>query len=117
MRPKSPGFRRGFYLIGQLPTLPHTRACSTIGAGRLNFRVRDGNGWDPLATITQNLFRELAADEHRSTQIKHLFLIRVHRRSSAANSQSEILTGSHYSVPTVDFMVKPNGLLVTVSSA
>ena len=43
-------------LIGQLPTLPHTRACSTIGAERLNYRVRDGNGWDPLATVTQKSF-------------------------------------------------------------
>ena len=42
-------------LIGRLPTLPHTRACSTIGAERLNFRVRDGNGWNPLAVITRNL--------------------------------------------------------------
>jgi hypothetical protein len=40
-------------LIGRLPTLPHTCACSTIGAERLNFRVRDGNGWDPLAEITR----------------------------------------------------------------
>jgi hypothetical protein len=36
-----------FALIGQRPTLPHTRACSTIGAVRLNFRVRDGNGVGP----------------------------------------------------------------------
>src|SRR5258708_35083597 len=53
---KSPGdlAGRGFCcLIGQLPTLPHTRACSTIGAVGLNCRVRDGNGWDPYARITQ----------------------------------------------------------------
>ena len=43
-------------LTGRLPSLPHTRACSTIGAEGLNFRVRDGNGWDPLAKVTQNLF-------------------------------------------------------------
>ena len=42
-------------ITGRLPSLPHTRACSTIGAERLNFRVRDGNGWDPLAKVTQNL--------------------------------------------------------------
>jgi hypothetical protein len=42
------------YLIGRLPTLPHTCACSTIGAERLNFRVRDGNGWGPLARITRS---------------------------------------------------------------
>ena len=45
----------GLNCIGRRPTLPHTCACSTIGAERLNFRVRDGNGWDPLATITQKL--------------------------------------------------------------
>ena len=52
---KAPSFRSGLSnLIGRLPTLPHTRACSTIGAEGLNFRVRDGNGWDPLAKVTQN---------------------------------------------------------------
>ena len=55
---KSPNLSTGAFLdlIGRRPTLPHTRACSTIGAEGLNFRVRDGNGWDPLAIITQNLF-------------------------------------------------------------
>ena len=43
----------GWMFIGRRPTLPHTRACSTIGAERLNYRVRDGNGWNPLATVTQ----------------------------------------------------------------
>ncbi len=48
-------FRAGFFdLTGRLPSLPHTCACSTIGAEGLNFRVRDGNGWDPLAKVTQN---------------------------------------------------------------
>ena len=42
-------------LIGRRPTLPHTHACSTIGAERLNFRVRDGNGCDPLGKVTGNL--------------------------------------------------------------
>ena len=37
------------------PTLPHGRPCSTIGAGRLNFRVRDGIGCDPAAIATGNL--------------------------------------------------------------
>ncbi len=52
---KSPGGIPGLsVLIGQRPTLPHTRARSTIGAEGLNYRVRDGNGWDPLAVVTQN---------------------------------------------------------------
>src|SRR4028118_251222 len=36
----------------QRPTLPHTDACSTIGAEGLNCRVRNGNGCIPLATAT-----------------------------------------------------------------
>ncbi len=53
-----PGEDRAFLEItGRLPTLPHTCACSTIGAEGLNYRVRDGNGWVPLAKVTQNLGR------------------------------------------------------------
>ena len=37
------------------PTLPHSCPCSTIGAERLNFRVRDGNGCLPFAIATENL--------------------------------------------------------------
>ena len=47
---------RAFNLIGRRPTLPHTHACSTIGAERLNCRVRDGNGWSPLAITTQSRY-------------------------------------------------------------
>src|SRR5258708_32661693 len=48
---------RGLYLCRQLPTLPHTFACSTIGPAGLNFRVRDGNGWNPRGKITDNLMQ------------------------------------------------------------
>ncbi len=36
------------------PTLPGALAPSTIGAGGLNFRVRDGNGYFPSAVPTRN---------------------------------------------------------------
>ena len=36
-------------LVRRFPTLPHTGVCSTIGAGRLSFRVRDGTGRFPAA--------------------------------------------------------------------
>ena len=39
------------------PTLPQSRPCSTIGAGGLNFRVRNGNGCGPSAAATGKLFR------------------------------------------------------------
>jgi len=39
--------------IRRRPTLPGTNVPSTIGAGGLNFRVRDGNGCDPSAMATE----------------------------------------------------------------
>ena len=39
------------------PTLPHSYPCSTIGPEGLNFRVRDGNGCDPLGIATEKTFR------------------------------------------------------------
>ena len=51
---KSPEKTRGFlYLIRRRPTLPRRYQRSTIGAGGLNFRVRDGNGWDPSAIVAR----------------------------------------------------------------
>ena len=41
--------------LRQRPTLPHSCPCSTIGAGRLNFRVRDGIGCGPSAIATGKL--------------------------------------------------------------
>ena len=38
----------------QRPTLPPSRG-STIGAAGLNFRVRDGNGWNPCAIVTRQI--------------------------------------------------------------
>ena len=44
----------------QRPTLPRTFARSTIGGGRLNFRVRNGNGCDPAPMTTGKLDGEPA---------------------------------------------------------
>ena len=48
---KSPvaGQRETYKERRRRPTLPQ---CSTIGATRLNGRVRDGNGWNPCAIAT-----------------------------------------------------------------
>src|SRR5690606_36049397 len=40
----------------QRPTLPGPCGPSTIGAGRLNVRVRDGYAWFPSAIITKPVF-------------------------------------------------------------
>ena len=48
-----------FYLSysRQRPTFPQSHPCSIIGAGGLNYRVRDGNGCDPSAVVTGKLPR------------------------------------------------------------
>lgn len=43
------------WLSWQRPTLPHSLPCSTIGAYRLNFRVRNGTGCTPVALVTNKL--------------------------------------------------------------
>jgi hypothetical protein len=43
--------------VPQRPTLPHPGECSTIGAERLSFRVRNGTGRFPLAMAAETLWR------------------------------------------------------------
>ena len=44
-------------VVRRRPSLPHGPPCSTIGAERLNFRVRNGTGCFPDALITETLWR------------------------------------------------------------
>ena len=55
--------------IRRRPTLPGGLPPSTIGADRLNFRVRDGNGCDPVAMATEILLS--IEDSPRGLQSKH----------------------------------------------
>src|SRR5699024_9716440 len=43
--------------VRRCPTLPHPLECSTIGAGRLSFRVRYVSGRFPLAMAAVTLWR------------------------------------------------------------
>src|SRR6185295_9807513 len=47
--------RASLNLSRQCPTLPRRCQRSTIGAGGLNFRVRNGNGCDPSAMVAGKL--------------------------------------------------------------
>src|SRR5215213_540039 len=61
-------------LSRRLPTLPHRFQCSTIGSKRLNFRVRDGNGCDPLDKTTGKLVnsvRELGKSNSDHRQLTY----------------------------------------------
>jgi hypothetical protein len=42
-----------YVYVRRCPTLPHRPRCSTIGAGGLNFRVRNGTGCFPTAMTTE----------------------------------------------------------------
>jgi hypothetical protein len=44
-------------VVRRRPTLPHRNQCSTIGAGRLSFRVRNGTGRFPAAMIAVTLWK------------------------------------------------------------
>ncbi len=48
------GLRKRQKKFRQRPALPRER--STIGARRLDFRVRDGNGYDPSAIVTGKIY-------------------------------------------------------------
>src|SRR5690606_7251902 len=43
-------------VVRRRPTLPHSLGCSTIGAGGLSFRVRNGSGRFPTAMAAVTLF-------------------------------------------------------------
>ena len=51
---------------------PTPKECSTIGSAGLNFRVRDGNGWNPCEIATGNCWarRGLLIAEGRSTRAR-----------------------------------------------
>ncbi len=45
--------------VRRRPTLPHPGGCSTIGAGGLSFRVRDGTGRFPFAVAAVTLWNHV----------------------------------------------------------
>ena len=79
----------------QRPTLPPGYPGSTIGAGGLNGRVRNGNGCDPSAMVTgMNCQRTTTTEDPESRA----------GRTEAARASSSI-----------NVMVKPHDRLVPVS--
>src|SRR2546428_14164983 len=86
--PTSLAAPRGFY-SRQRPSLPHSCPRSTIGPERLNFRVRDGNGCDPLGKVTgKPKFKERVFDNSilmgkpsaRTVMIHQCDMIKPHDR-------------------------------------
>ena len=67
----------------QRPTLPGPCGPSTIGAGGLNGRVRDGNAWFPSAIVTK---RDLAMRKNRLFRAYTLKTGYEHLRSCLAET-------------------------------
>ena len=80
----------------QRPTLPPSSG-STIGAAGLNFRVRDGNGWNPCAIVTRQ--NKLCSE----------------RRSERIRIDAIMCALFWRAIEAMKNMVKPHGKLVLVS--
>jgi hypothetical protein len=97
--------------------------CSTIGAGRLNDRVRDGIGCGPSAIAARNLFERMNPHA-RSAELAGFLQLRppVVKRFLEARSRLslETLDPTHRlhagENEVANRLVKPNGPLVLVSS-
>ena len=70
-----PVSRRGLYIVSctlfrvecrRRPTLPHPGECSTIGAGGLSFRVRDGTGRSPLRQHHRQHYSPIPPARHKT---------------------------------------------------
>ena len=122
--------RRFSELARRRPTLPHSCPCSTIGSEKLDYRVRDGIGYDLLDIATGNLWASsvrtdcsdciadgrarvlayaLHAPRARSSQIV-LSSTKHSRRESSPELRARI------SICALEDMAKPHGRLVPVSS-
>jgi hypothetical protein len=56
--------------IRRRPTLPGSLLPSTIGAGGLNFRVRNGNGCDPTAMATETFVKGAAPQRRQPALLR-----------------------------------------------
>ena len=83
-RKKPHNFRYGAFClkkIRQRPTLPHRHRCCTIGSEELNFRVRDGIGWNLFDITTGKLWIAIATRILR-TSVKYYCHLRGSERRS-----------------------------------
>ncbi len=78
----SPGYSIDFSIKKSLATTYSPTKGSTIGAGGLNFRVRNGNGWDPSAMSHQAYKiiiskKLLASNASASDEVAHAIYRRI----------------------------------------
>jgi hypothetical protein len=91
--------------IRRRPTLPGRIHPSTIGAGRLNFRVRNGNGCDPVAIATEICCRRRSSSGERAAGTRGVSPRELHSEHERARDPSPrpISTGQLNTLPCVHF--------------
>ena len=75
-------------LIWHRPTFERPCGQTIIGAGELNCRVRDGNGWDPAAMGARNLVPERDGEPELEPIAPGSFKAVQRRTSSAARAHT-----------------------------
>ena len=65
MKGARPGQARPLWFVLALPIFPARLQASIFGAGELNFRVRDGNGWTLTAISTNFTFFEKESKQRK----------------------------------------------------
>jgi hypothetical protein len=122
MKRQRPGLlARAFQTSRQRPTLPHSFPCSTIGSEGLNGRVRNGNGWNPLDMATGNSISfpyrtELTRNRAFSPSRRPPVALKINAKTTTKiNNPTQHL--SCIEPRLKNFMAKPHGRLVPVSSA
>ena len=101
-RPKGGPFATMFR---QRPTLPPSRPGSTIGAGGLNFRVRDGTGCFPsaMATETRCLAIDVGTDDGEGAALEQSSRTTIASASKKESSPRAISTGQLHTLPCFHF--------------
>ena len=78
------------------PTFPHSYPCSIIGPEGLNFRVRDGNGCDPLGIATEKSFRLVKSP---SAALRSVFIIAAYVTIRLTLRTSQALHSGLFTLP------------------
>jgi len=101
------------------PTLPQGHPCSTIGALKLNFRVRNGIGWVLRAIITdrsESALAEIVRDTHMTGVSTENLLLRGAMRLRIGTGSTLCRNRIEHCVYHANVVwKKPNGQLVRVS--
>ena len=86
--------------VRRCPTLPQGPPCSTIGAERLSFRVRNVTGRFPLAMAAETLLMFQTNSQRQSSKFVVVVLVRTSRTTQWTRTPSYGVLSSHRLIST-----------------